>query len=144
MTNALKAFKRNEKGFTLIELLAVIVILAVIALIAYPLIGNIINKSKDSSDLATARQVYEAARLYAVEHNAGTLADVDIATLQTAGYLETPLYLPSSKAPISGGSFDADATGASAFITLTTGSGGSAVNKTYTKDEIMTSTKATP
>ena len=35
-----------KKGFTLIELLAVIVILAIIALIATPLILNVIDDSK--------------------------------------------------------------------------------------------------
>ena len=38
--------KINQKGFTLIELLAVIVILAVIALIATPLIMGTITKAK--------------------------------------------------------------------------------------------------
>ena len=38
--------KNNKKGFTLIELLAVIIILAVIALIATPLIMNIIESSR--------------------------------------------------------------------------------------------------
>ena len=37
-------------GFTLIELLAVIIILAIITLIAVPLIINIIGKVKDASD----------------------------------------------------------------------------------------------
>lgn len=41
--------KVNKKGFTLIELLAVIVILAVIALIATPVITGIIADSKKSS-----------------------------------------------------------------------------------------------
>ena len=36
----------KRKGFTLIELLAVIVILAVIALIATPIILNMINDAK--------------------------------------------------------------------------------------------------
>ena len=40
---------RKEKGFTLIELLAVIVILAVIALIATPIILNIIEKARKSA-----------------------------------------------------------------------------------------------
>ena len=40
----------NKKAFTLIELLAVIVILAIIALIAVPIILNIVNNSKQSSD----------------------------------------------------------------------------------------------
>ena len=39
----------KEKGFTLIELLAVIVILAIIALIATPIVLNIIKDSKNSS-----------------------------------------------------------------------------------------------
>lgn len=43
--------KMNKKGFTLIELLAVIVILAVIALIAAPIILGIINDARESSNL---------------------------------------------------------------------------------------------
>ena len=39
-----------KKGFTLIELLAVIVILAIISLIAVPIVINIINDSKKSSE----------------------------------------------------------------------------------------------
>ena len=39
-----------KKGFTLIELLAVIVILAIIALIATPIILNIIGGTKDKSE----------------------------------------------------------------------------------------------
>ena len=35
-----------KKGFTLIELLAVIVILAIISLIAAPIVVNIINDAK--------------------------------------------------------------------------------------------------
>ena len=49
--------KSNQKGFTLIELLAVIVILAVIALIATPIVLNIITKAKKS---AAADSVYGA------------------------------------------------------------------------------------
>lgn len=40
---------KKNKGFTLIELLAVIVILAVIALIATPIIMNVINDSKEGA-----------------------------------------------------------------------------------------------
>ena len=43
-----------KKGFTLIELLAVIVILAIIALIATPIVINIIEDSKKSATLRSA------------------------------------------------------------------------------------------
>ena len=38
---------KNQKGLTLIELLAVIVILGIIAAIAIPSIGNIIQNTKN-------------------------------------------------------------------------------------------------
>ena len=44
----------KKKGFTLIELLAVIVILAIIALIATPIILNIIEDSKEQSIISSA------------------------------------------------------------------------------------------
>lgn len=46
--------KKNNKGFTLIELLAVIVILAVIALIATPIIMGVINNAKKGADKDSA------------------------------------------------------------------------------------------
>ena len=45
---------KNKKGFTLIELLAVIVILAIIALIATPIVLNIIKDSKENAQLRSA------------------------------------------------------------------------------------------
>lgn len=44
----------RNKGFTLIELLAVIVILAIIALIATPIVLGIINDAKESSNKQSA------------------------------------------------------------------------------------------
>lgn len=48
----------NKKGFTLIELLAVIVILAIIALIATPIILGIINDAKSNAKDRSAENVY--------------------------------------------------------------------------------------
>ena len=45
---------RNTKGFTLIELLAVIVILAIIALIATPMILGVIDSAKKGAAQSSA------------------------------------------------------------------------------------------
>jgi len=50
----------NKKGFTLVELLAVIVILAIIALIATPVILNVIEKSKKGAAKNSALGYTEA------------------------------------------------------------------------------------
>ena len=58
--------KSNSKGFTLIELLAVIVILAVIALIATPIILNLIDKARQGAAESSAYAYVEAAEKAAV------------------------------------------------------------------------------
>ena len=57
----------KNKGFTLIELLAVIVILAVIALIATPLIMGTITKAKRNAMKDTAYGILKAGEQYAGE-----------------------------------------------------------------------------
>lgn len=52
-----------KKGFTLIELLAVIVILAVIALIATPVVLNIISDTKNSATLRSAEFYLDALEM---------------------------------------------------------------------------------
>ena len=54
---------KNKKGFTLIELLAVIVILAVIALIATPIIIGVIEQARKKAFENTAYGVLEGLRL---------------------------------------------------------------------------------
>ena len=51
---------KNNKGFTLIELLAVIVILAIIALIATPIVLGIIDDSKASALKVSATYIVDA------------------------------------------------------------------------------------
>ncbi|MFS0822530.1 pilin [Bacillus sp. 1P02SD] len=59
----LKKYLKNQKGLTLIELLAVIVILGIIAAIAVPSIGKLIDNTKDKAKVAEAIQIIDAARL---------------------------------------------------------------------------------
>ncbi|RED61703.1 type II secretion system protein [Cohnella lupini] len=130
-TAILRRLGKEEKGFTLIELLAVIVILGIIAAIAVPLIGNIINKSKEDSDISMARQIYDASRIYVTSELNGDFKNGDstsnlsipiITTLQTKGYLDTNVILPSSKDPIvSGNVVFRKSDGALLYVSYVTG-----------------------
>ncbi|MGG3915678.1 type II secretion system protein [Rossellomorea vietnamensis] len=64
MLKKMKKMLKNERGLTLVELLAVIVILGIIAAIAVPSIGNIIEKSREDAVKAEGIQVLNAAKLY--------------------------------------------------------------------------------
>ena len=55
--------RKNKFGFTLVELLAVLVILAVISLIVFPMIGNVINVSKEKAFLRSVEGLEDAAKL---------------------------------------------------------------------------------
>lgn len=61
----------NKEGFTLIELLAVIVILAVIALIATPIILDIINDARDSGNCRSVEGYAEAIKSNVIAFYAG-------------------------------------------------------------------------
>ena len=63
---------KANKGFTLIELLAVIVILAIIALIATPIIIGVIDQARTKSAENSAYGIIDAARLAYTESLMGT------------------------------------------------------------------------
>ena len=84
---------RENKGFTLIELLAVIVILAIIALIATPVILGIIEDSRKSANERSAEMikagVQNAYTSYLMAHNGEKPAAV-------TDFLVTPYFTVDS------------------------------------------------
>ncbi len=82
----------KNKGFTLIELLAVIVILAVIALIATPLIMGTITKAKKNAFIDTANGILKSAENYQAEKLATTKGDVSNLVIPDIGKDEKLQY----------------------------------------------------
>lgn len=96
MVNKLRKLFRNEKGFTLVELLAVIVILGIIAAIAVPAVGSIIDNSKRDAHISNAKMIYEAARLYDVSEDVNNESGkVTLGDLIDEDYLEKDIEVPS-------------------------------------------------
>ena len=140
---------KEKKGFTLIELLAVIVILAIIALIATPIIVGVINDAKKNAFTDTAYGVAEAAKLY----YAGQF-DNDAFAGKTFDFTENTDELKLSGKKPSNGTLQIDKNGNS-FLAVSDGtycavknSGQSKINvfkgkctTTFLKDEIEKDTK---
>ena len=74
-----------KKGFTLIELLAVIVILAIIALIAVPIVINIINDTKKSSDEQSVELYKDTVEKAIVKENMKVKYEPDVCTIMDTG-----------------------------------------------------------
>jgi len=78
--------KMNKKGFSLIELIVVIAILAIIAAIAIPRFAIIQANSEVKSDIATAEEICNMARLQHVETGVALAAIGDL----TGAYMTVP------------------------------------------------------
>lgn len=80
----------NKKGFSLVELLAIIVVLSIIALIAYPIIGNVIDNSRDKLQKEQHNRIKSAAKNWVTANsvNETTGTCITISQLTDAGYLE--------------------------------------------------------
>ncbi|GEL07141.1 type II secretion system protein [Salisediminibacterium halotolerans] len=93
---------KNQKGLTLVELLAVIVILGIIAAIAVPAIGGIIDNAREDAHESNAESLYNAARLAVTSENltdgetfSGVGSD-DHFDLVEEGYLDSNMIDPES------------------------------------------------
>ena len=108
---------KSNKGFTLIELLAVIVILAIIALIATPIILNMIENSRTSAKQRTAELIGSEVQLayaeYMVTPNVSGVSPSDFCT-----YMQAP-YFSMSGAEIT--SEPTDCTSAKTEVEVTVG-----------------------
>lgn len=87
--------KKNMKGFTLIELLAVIVILAVIALIATPIIMNVINDAKKGANkdatFGFAKAVETSVAIKMIECQNLVVESIDADEITISGCADTTL-----------------------------------------------------
>ena len=87
-----------KKGFTLVELIGVVIILALIALLAFPPILNSIRKTKIELSNASKEILYNAVDLYISENlndfpkNNGNIYCVTLNTLVSKEYLPTKVY----------------------------------------------------
>lgn len=88
---------RNQKGLTLVELLAVIVILGIVAAIAVPAIGGVIERSKKNADAATIELVKDAIVRKAITEEASVGAvTINVDTLTNEAYLNKAPGLQST------------------------------------------------
>ena len=84
-----------KKGFTLIELLSVIVILAVIAAIAYPKVLDVIGASRVSAYNSAKGNIIESAKLkYLADVNASKVTEYSVSDLISDGYLKKGIKNP--------------------------------------------------
>mgnify|MGYP002611039938 CR=1 FL=1 len=97
----------NKKGFTLAELLGVIVLLGILATVAFPPLLNQLNKSKEKLSGATLKVLGTAAEQYIDDHSSsypikeGKTYCISLETLVNYNYLKSPIMDASTGEEIS-------------------------------------------
>ncbi|OIK16966.1 hypothetical protein BIV60_01430 [Bacillus sp. MUM 116] len=114
MIQKLKKKLKEQQGMTLVELLAVIVILGIIAAIAIPSIGKLIDNSKLDAHVANASQVISSTQL-AVTNEPKLQLGTKYIPLE---YLEATGVLDKVKDPDSVGYSRGNVTGIDAVVAL--------------------------
>ena len=96
---------RMKKGFTLVELLGVIIILGVIALIAFPIVNKSIKSSKEKALEQVINNIEKAAYEYSVKNDIGYQTfynKIELSTLTSAGILKDNIVNPVTDEPMQG------------------------------------------
>ncbi len=99
--------KNVNLGFTLVELIGVLIILAVISLITFPVIQNAIKNSQEKSLANSIKSIEEAAYRYSIENDIGypnqsAKGHLMLSEIQSKGFLDKNIVNPITDEELKG------------------------------------------